>query len=613
MLSLRVQLLVSHLLLVLMMGLVMSLGVTRFFSLRNAIDRVLESNLQSMASAQLMRESLRRQEAIVPFLIQHRPEVEGGINVEQRIFEQNLILGDRLADDSREISIFNLLKEKNAVLRGLIRRIEGDNSPPDAQTIGLIRSLLSGMIADTTSAVDINAEQINGEATKASRAAQEASTVGLVLTVIAVILAIALTIRMVHVALKPLEILANQADKIGSGDLSKKIPDTRTDEIGALARSFNDMLDKLVEARRQEEKRLLRAEAMSDAALESLYDPVVVTDAKGRIVHLNQAAQGLFGPAPTVPRAPVVEHIGDRRIVKAIERAIQEDAVSDAEDATSLVPIKVGGADRTYRVRATPMKTAEGALLGSVAVLEDITHLRELDRLKTEFIGVASHELRTPVTSLLLSVQLLLEGAAGTLNETQQTIVLTQQEDLERLEKLMRELLDITRLEAGSSPPRFEVLRPADLIKSSISATIAAATAKGVALTPDIEDGVANVRADRSQIGRVLANLVNNAIRHTPSGGSILVSASSMADQVRFKVTDTGEGIPKEYLSSIFERFVQVPGATQGGAGLGLSIVRTIVEAHGGKMSVESELGKGSSFAFDLPAQGQGASGDEAV
>ncbi|HWA83717.1 MAG TPA: ATP-binding protein, partial [Fimbriimonadaceae bacterium] len=418
----------------------------------------------------------------------------------------------------------------------------------------------------------------------------------------ALLVAVLLALRLTRRALGPLEEVARQAEAIGKGDLEHRIHVRRSDEIGSLAQAFNSMADSLAEVRARESRRLKRAELMSDAALDSLYDPVVVSDAQGRLVYLNRAAQGLFGPTPATPRLPIVEHIGDRRIVRAIQNAITEDRVSAGEDPTTLIPLKVEGADRTYRLRATPMKDSQGQLLGSVTVLEDITHMRQLDRMKTEFIGVASHELRTPVTSMLLSVQLLEEGAAGPLTPTQREIVQAQKNDVERLDHLMRELLDMSRLEAGSAPPRFELVKPEDILKSAYHATQKYAADKGVNLAIDKNPHLQQVRADRSQIERVLVNLITNAIRHTDAKGRVVLRASGEGDQVTFSVEDTGSGIPKEFMENIFERFVQVPGATGGGAGLGLSISRTIVQAHGGKMWVESELGKGSTFSFTLRA-----------
>jgi signal transduction histidine kinase len=238
-----------------------------------------------------------------------------------------------------------------------------------------------------------------------------------------------------------------------------------------------------------------------------------------------------------------------------------------------------------------------------VVVLEDITHLRELDQLKTQFIGVASHELRTPVTSLLLSVQLLQEGAVGTLTPEQKEVVAAQREDLERLERLMRDLLDITRLEAGVTTPRFESLPPGELVDAALQSVTTQAEAKGVALKGETAPDAVPIRVDRGQMTRVLVNLLNNAVRHTEPGGSVTLMADSDAASTRFTVRDTGSGIPRDYLPRIFERFVQVPGATRGGAGLGLSIVRSIVQAHGGDVQVESTPGKGSVFTVTLPNQ----------
>lgn len=451
--------------------------------------------------------------------------------------------------------------------------------------------------------------ELQAAAARAHEDSQRAAMITLVETAVALLLALLFALRMIRVSLKPLEEVVARIIAIGSGELDRRIAVTRDDEIGDLARAFNSMAEGLSEARARESRRLKRAELMSDAALESLYDPVVVSDAQGRLVYLNKAAQGLFGPTPATPRMPIIEHVGDRRIVRAMQNAIREEVVS-AEDPTSLIPLTVGGTQRTYRLRATPMKDSQGQLIGSVIVLEDITHLRELDRMKMEFIGVASHELRTPVTSMLLSVQLLEEGAAGQLTPAQKEIVDAQRQDVERLDHLMRELLDISRLEAGSAPPRFELLNPLELLTSAFHTTKAQAAQKGVVLEVAKDSSSQSVRADKSQIGRVLVNLITNAIRHTDPGGRITLRAESEGHQVTLSVEDTGSGIPKEHQENIFERFVQVPGATGGGAGLGLSISRTIVQAHGGAMWVDSELGKGSKFSFTLQTEARPSEGE---
>lgn len=608
--SIRVQLLLSHLGLVVIMAIVMSSAIGRFFGLGRSIDQELQGTFSAILLGQKMKESLVKQERAFSALLAGGSRAQAGFDQSWQEFVD--------AQDALEADAHNGLLERAQTVQAeadAYHRLARDLfAKPPNQVRAIYQSEIAPALAklnlDIESIQRFNQKAIQEANARAKMRAERAALSSIWQLGIALILAVLLAVRMIRVALTPLEEVADQAEAIGSGDLDHRISVRRNDEIGALARSLNAMADSLSEMRAREVRRLKRAEQMSDAALEHLYDPVIVSDAQGRLVYLNRAAEGLFGPTPATPRMPIIEHIGDRRIVRAIHNAIQ-DRVSAGEDSTTLIPLQVQDAERFYRLRASPMKDGQGQLLGSVTVLEDITHMRELDRMKTEFIGVASHELRTPVTSMLLGVQLLEEGAAGPLTPEQAEIVRAQRDDLERLESLMKELLDMTRLEAGSLPPRFEIVAPQDLLKDAHDLTAPVAEDKGIALVVEANENLPVVRADRSQIARVLTNLISNAIRHTPAGGRIRLRAIHGSNQVTFSVGDTGSGIPKDYLEHIFDRFVQVPGATGGGAGLGLSISRTIVQAHGGEMGVESEIGHGATFRFTLPTEAHRADHEE--
>jgi NtrC-family two-component system sensor histidine kinase KinB len=610
--NLRVQLLISHVALAVIMTLAMIGAIISFNHLGGSIDRIIKANYDSVIAAQQMKETLERQDSAATFLLAgqvqkaraqyeaNRPLFWNAYQVEAHNITE---AGEqRLADD---------IGRRYTAYRRAIEKLLYANLPLPTEEarrfyFNTLEPEFVALKQRAQDVLDLNQEAIRRADRLAKAESQRAAAIGIAVTAGAFSLAILLAFGVVKAALSPLRSLARQAEEIGAGHWNQRIEIRRSDEIGVLATSFNRMAVQLREAWRLEEERLHRAERMSDAALGSLYDPVIVTDAMERIVHLNRAAEGLFGPVELSLGRRVTEIVNDRRIAEAVETAIHHDRISALEGEAGMVNLQVGPLQRTYRLRATPMRDDENALLGAAIVLEDVTHLRELDRLKTEFIGVASHELRTPVQSLLLSVQLLGEGAAGALTSDQQDIVAAQKEDLDRLDRMMRDLLDVTRLEAGALPPRLEIVAPTELSEAAIESVVTQADAKGVALFEEHDDALPSVKADRNQIARVLVNLLNNAIRHTSAGGRITVSTRAGEGEVLFAVRDTGTGIPEEYLPRIFDRFVQVPGATRGGAGLGLSIVRGLVRAHGGEITAESELGKGSTFTFGLPTAVRG-------
>jgi NtrC-family two-component system sensor histidine kinase KinB len=502
------------------------------------------------------------------------------------------------------------LQEKADLYRKLSDRLIANNQltvqPSADQTI---RRLLEPRIAELRSSAAELELQATAASDQDSAQARQASDAILrrsaAVTLIGIFIALYLGNRLVKAAVFPLKELATRAEKISKGDLTAYPLMDRQDEIGALGRAIEAMTDSIREARHMAQRRLRKAEQMSDAALEHLYDPVVVLDSKGQIVHLNQAAEDLLGQIPEGTKVPISEHIKDKRLARLLAKVADTQQISASEDESSSIVLPFKGESKVFRLRATPMMDDEKVALGSVAVLEDVTHFREIDRLKNEFIGVASHELRTPVSSLLLSAQLLKDGAVGELTPDQKEIIDIQLQDLARLEKLMRDLLDVTKLAAGMTPIHLEVTPVGELIESTVNAMQSVAKKQGVELYAEVSEGMGTVAVDRSQIGRVLTNLTANAIRHTGGKGRkkacVKLGAHLADNEVTFYVEDSGEGIPAEYRDRIFDRFVQVPGATQGGAGLGLSIAQNIVKSHHGSMGVESEVGKGSVFHFTLP------------
>lgn len=610
--SLRSQLLLSHVLLVALMASAMVVGVVEFVYLGREVRSLLKNNFVTALDAQAVEVALREQELGFNVLIQERVG-DGELILEASTRRLDVLiprLVDVTAQEPADAKTSADLATKWAQYRSFTADLRSKNGIFSVAPglAGVVKERIStdvaAMIDDARTLRLANVREVEEDQTEIGITAAVALRRNLGVSLIATALAVLLALRLVRMSLTPLALIARHAEKIGEGDDVGDLQIPRRDEVGALAESVNTMAAKLADARRSENRKLERAQRMSDAALDSLYDPVVVTDARQRILFLNRAAENLFGTIPEGIRPPIAERITDNRIRRAIDDAVARDRLTAAEDDTSLATI----AGRTYRIRATPMRSEDNdKLLGSVLVLEDVTHLKVLDRLKTEFIGVASHELRTPVTSLLLATQLLQEEALGPLTENQKQIVGAQKQDLERLERLMRDLLDVTRLEAGSLPPRIDAVRPIDVLSGPIHTLRPQAEGAGLTFEVDVPEDLPPVRADRQQIGRVVTNLVANAIRHTPAGGRVSVIASAADGGVRFEIRDTGEGIPEAYLAKIFGRFVQVPGATGGGAGLGLSIAQNIVRAHGAELVVQSTVGTGSAFSFTLESAARAA------
>ena len=262
----------------------------------------------------------------------------------------------------------------------------------------------------------------------------------------------------------PVRQLTAATTRMAAGELDTAVPVMSADEIGTLAVGFNRMAERIRELRRSDLGKLLVAQQTTEAAIDSLYDPVLVTDADGLVTRINPAAERLFGARAELLGKPIGEVARDPRIAQAVVDVLRSQAPVASESAAAVLPWAVDGARRAFRIRSTPMKDADGKLVGAVTLLEDITHLSEISRLKSEFIAAASHELRTPLTSVQMGIHLLLEGTTGPLGERQQEILEVCREDTTRLDRLMRELLDLSKIESGAVTPVFAPIRPSTLI-----------------------------------------------------------------------------------------------------------------------------------------------------
>jgi two-component system, NtrC family, sensor histidine kinase KinB len=262
----------------------------------------------------------------------------------------------------------------------------------------------------------------------------------------------------------------------------------------------------------------------------------------------------------------------------------------------------VDGEEHYFRPEAIPILGGDVRPAGIVLVFKDVTQEREQEELKRGIISTVSHQLKTPLTSIRMAVHLLLEEKVGSLTPQQTELLVAAREDSDRLHGIIHDLLDISRIESGRMEMDFRNVSPHTLVLEALDPFQMDFKDRGVSLTAEIATDLPEVRADRIRMNHVFANLLSNALRYTPPGGKVTVLAEADEEWVRFSVSDTGKGIPSQYLPRIFEQFFRVPEqGKESGVGLGLAIVKEIVEAHGGAISVESQEGKGSTFTITLP------------
>jgi NtrC-family two-component system sensor histidine kinase KinB len=259
------------------------------------------------------------------------------------------------------------------------------------------------------------------------------------------------------------------------------------------------------------------------------------------------------------------------------------------------------GGERFFLPHALPIKESDGQSIGVTLVLADVTALRRLDEMKSNLLAVVSHELRTPLTALRMATHLLVEEKLGPLTPKQVDLAMTARDEAGRLHTIVEGLLNISRLESGRALLDLKPEEPQGLVDEAIAAVATAYRDQGVALDANLPGDLPRVQADRVRIAHVFANLLGNALKYTPRGGQVRITAQRRQDMVEFQVADSGCGIPAEHRLSIFERFYRIPGQTIAGAGLGLAIAKEIVQAHGGVIWLAEQDTPGSAFCFSLP------------
>jgi PAS domain S-box-containing protein len=418
------------------------------------------------------------------------------------------------------------------------------------------------------------------------------------------LLSILACIKVLQTVLRPIRRLTTSAQHIATGDFNQEITVGRDtdDELAELIRHFNVMVQRLRQYDQTKLGEIVAEKKRCEKIVSDLSDVVVATDETGRMIYFNRQAEAVVGvPARVVLGNYLSELAFDSPLLARMRNDLNNRSTDKKEETIGLT---VRGKEHSFNYEAQTIRDDAGQDIGCVFRLNDITRFKQIDEIKTKMVSTVSHELRTPLTSMGMSLELLLEEGMGENLETiQRELLKNMQEDLGRLQGFVNDLLDISYIESGRPNFKLRAVTPRELAEDASRRIGPLVAHQDIRIdTTGIRYNLPKVLVDPDRIVQVFNNLFSNAVRYTPLGGTIMVCADSADGAVRFLVKDNGPGIAEEESQRIFEKFYQVRDDQRaGGSGLGLAIVKEIVEAHGGKVWVESAVGRGSSFYFTLP------------
>jgi len=568
-------------------------AVVLFSRLSNDVESAVLRSYQSTMAAQAMSVALSRMEAGLRLALSGAKDSSSSyFNDNAAVFEQNLAgeldktgpapEGTLLRQLQTDYDSFH--KAGVAILgsnqRLEQRRIFEEDVVPNLLAMNLVLERVRETNHQNILATSQNIRRINHDVTRLM-------VVGMM---IALLITAGACLSLGKSILKPIRSLTRATREIGQGNLDQVIPVVSRDELGELAEAFNNMAAQLKAYRQSTTEKIMRLHRTMEATLASFRDPIFVLDWEGRVALKNPAAEELsegFGvndalPARLARTASDVLHTGKDFLPYSFKEVLS---------------FRVAGEEHFYLPRIHAMHGEEHKPVGVAVVLQDVTRFRMLDDAKTNLVATASHEMKTPLTSILMVLHVLLEKGLGTLNPRQTDLVQTARKDAERLVRILNDFLDLARLEAGKSGLNKQRVEPARLVQDIIEEARQSALHPGLTIWCSVEPGLPDLFVDPQRIGHVFHNFIMNAIQHSPPGGEIQIRAARADDGgVRFSVKDQGLGIPEEFQGRLFERFFRVPGQAKSGAGLGLSIAREIIVAHGGRIGVHSRPGHGSEF-----------------
>lgn len=457
---------------------------------------------------------------------------------------------------------------------------KGDTS---FNTIAQIRSSLQQII-------QLNMVAIHAKSEKAETAANNAFSYIMGLAGIVFLIAFTFLVNFPSIVTDPIKRLTEAIKEIANKNYNHRIHIKNKDEFGKLADAFNEMAERLQYFESSNLNKLMFEKSRAEAVINSLKDASIGIDKNEFVLFANFQALQLLGL------------LAEEVVGKPVEELKKKnDLFNFLLDKETTTPFKIVVENRENYFVKEIIEVSQGEAKSKVIVLRNITSFKELDVAKTNFIATISHELKTPLASSDFGLKLLEDERIGHLSTEQKELIENLKHDNQRMVKILSELLNMSQVEAGRIQLNITKVDPKEIVRNAMQVVAGNAKEKEIEIKDASDKELPRIQADADKATWVLNNFLTNAIKYSFNNSSIEVKASQLNGNIIFSVRDHGPGIAKEYLPRLFERYFQVPGSKEKGTGLGLAISKEFVEAQRGKIWVESEIGSGSVFSFQLP------------
>jgi two-component system, NtrC family, sensor histidine kinase KinB len=504
-------------------------------------------------------------------------------------FETNLNKQRENITESGEKEVTELLAEHFVELK---------TNPENTELYPLIRK-------DISEIMKLNMQAIERKSNVAKETAHSA-TIWIALTgTLCFVIAFSLLINLPNNIANPIKELTDSIKQIAAKNYNQRVNFQSHDEFGELAKSFNVMAEKLEEYNNSNLYKILFEKKRIETLINNMQDPVIGLDENKKVLFVNDEALKILA---LKTEDLIGKFVQDIAVTNDLVRLLIQDIIVATPSTSLQKPIKIYANNKEsyfekeiVNIAITPTGEQEQKHIGHVIVLKNITPFKELDFAKTNFIATVSHELKTPISSIKMSVQLLEHQQTGIINEEQKQLIESIKEDSNRLLKITGELLNLSQVETGNIQLNIQQSNPIEILQYAIDAVKNAAEQKQIELNVHNTDPLPLIKADTEKTAWVLINFLTNAIRYAPEQSIITVYIKQNKDKVLFSVKDEGKGIDKRYRDKIFDRYFQIPGSNKTGTGLGLAISKEFIEAQGGQIGVETEVGMGSTFYFTMP------------